>query len=112
VFYLGVIDRANPFTIVTFHNLGTSPDGYGFDDMTIGTPEQVGPAPAQLQLVRFPQLQIQGTCRRHLPDCLLKHASSYELGNAHEHRPANITLLADRRDCRELAAAVLPRRRH
>lgn len=61
VFYLGIIDRANPFTSVTFQKLQTVGDDFGFDDMTIGTPNQVAPAPAQLELVQHPQLQIQGT---------------------------------------------------
>ncbi len=61
VFYLGVIDRSRPFTGVRFHNLGTSPEGFGFDDLTIGEPEQVGPAPSQLQLGQDREFRIQGT---------------------------------------------------
>ena len=61
VFYLGVIDRANPFTSVTVQKLQTVGDDIGVDDMTIGTPDQVAPAPAQLQIVEDLQLQIQGT---------------------------------------------------
>ena len=61
VFYLGVIDRARPFTGVRFHNLGAVPEGFGFDDLTIGEPAQVGPAPAHLQLGQDRELRIQGT---------------------------------------------------
>jgi len=53
--------RANPFTSVTVQKLQTVGDDIGVDDMTIGTPDQVAPAPAQLQIVEDLQLQIQGT---------------------------------------------------
>jgi hypothetical protein len=39
--YFGVIDLAEPFAAVEFRNIGTAPDGFAFDDLTIGTPEQV-----------------------------------------------------------------------
>jgi hypothetical protein len=43
VCYFGVIDEAQPFVAVEFRNIGTQPDGFGFDQLTIGTPEQVLP---------------------------------------------------------------------
>lgn len=41
VFYFGIIDPQRPFTSLEFRNLGFRDDGFGFDDMTIATPEQV-----------------------------------------------------------------------
>lgn len=61
VFYLGVVDRARPFTSVTFRNLESFPDAFGFDDLTIGSPNQVLPAAAQLRMTTWPWLQIAGT---------------------------------------------------
>jgi hypothetical protein len=43
-FFFGVLDRDTPFAAVEFHNVGGLTDGLGFDDLTVGTPEQVIPA--------------------------------------------------------------------
>lgn len=45
VIYFGYIDVANPFTSVTFTNVGGMGDDFGFDNMTIGSVQQVVPAP-------------------------------------------------------------------
>ena len=42
-FFFGVINRSAPFTRIEFSRVGTSNDGFGFDDFTIATPEQVAP---------------------------------------------------------------------
>jgi hypothetical protein len=54
VIYFGYIDEDNPFTRVEFANLGGGGgDDFGFDDMTIGSVQQVVrvPEPASLALV-------------------------------------------------------------
>lgn len=43
VMYFGYINSDDPFTGVTFGNTAGGVDGFGFDDMTIGSPEQVRP---------------------------------------------------------------------
>lgn len=43
VLFFGVIDTVAPFVTVEFARVGTSNDGFGFDDMTIGRVSQVGP---------------------------------------------------------------------
>lgn len=50
VFFFGVIDTDSPFTTVEFAREGTSLDGFGFDNLTIGRPEQVQPEPAFLAI--------------------------------------------------------------
>lgn len=41
-FFFGIIDKANPFVRVEFSRVGAdTTDGFGFDDFTIATPEQV-----------------------------------------------------------------------
>jgi len=45
VIYYGIIDTVNTFIKVEFGNTGSSADYFGFDDMTIGTVEQVQPIP-------------------------------------------------------------------
>jgi hypothetical protein len=45
VLYYGIIDAANPFTSVTFGNTAAGSDFFGFDDMTIGSVQQVTPVP-------------------------------------------------------------------
>jgi hypothetical protein len=45
VLYFGVIDILNPFTSVTFGNTSAGFDVFGFDDMTIASPAQVGTTP-------------------------------------------------------------------
>lgn len=45
VLYWGVIDTADPFIKVTFGNTGSGDDNFAFDDMTIGTVEQVTAVP-------------------------------------------------------------------
>ncbi|RMH04983.1 MAG: PEP-CTERM sorting domain-containing protein [Nitrospirae bacterium] len=54
--YFGVIDTGNPFTKVTFGNTASGVDFFGFDDMTIGSVQQVQvnppvPEPASLLLL-------------------------------------------------------------
>jgi RHS repeat-associated protein len=43
--FFGIIDRDKPFVSVEFKNVGSQPDGFGFDDLIIATPEQVLPKP-------------------------------------------------------------------
>ncbi|WP_449244736.1 PEP-CTERM sorting domain-containing protein [Desulfobacca acetoxidans] len=45
VLFYGVIDTDNPFITATFGNTASGTDYFGFDDMTIGSVEQVQPAP-------------------------------------------------------------------
>jgi hypothetical protein len=45
VLYWGVIDTDNPFTSIEFGNTASGSDYFGFDDMTIGSLEQVNPNP-------------------------------------------------------------------
>ncbi|MCX6879392.1 MAG: hypothetical protein NTW21_37160 [Verrucomicrobia bacterium] len=61
VFYLGVIDRARPFTSVTFYGTGSVLDGFDFDDLTIGTPQQVLPLSPTLRMTAYQWLEITGT---------------------------------------------------
>jgi hypothetical protein len=63
-FFLGVVHRASPFTSVEFQGTQdgvAARDGWGFDDLTIGTSEQVLPAAAQLRMAAYPWLEISGT---------------------------------------------------
>jgi len=43
VLYFGIIEQANPFTKITFGNTASGSDYFAFDDMTIGSLEQVRP---------------------------------------------------------------------
>lgn len=45
VLFWGIIDQADPFTLVTFGNTASGVDFFGFDDMTIGDVEQVNIVP-------------------------------------------------------------------
>lgn len=45
--YWGLIDTANPFTSLVFGNTNAGTDFFGFDDMTIGSVQQVVPDPVQ-----------------------------------------------------------------
>ena len=45
VLFWGLIDTDNPFTSLTFGNTAAGTDFFGFDDMTIGSVEQVVPTP-------------------------------------------------------------------
>jgi hypothetical protein len=45
VLFWGIIDSTDPFTQVTFGNTAAGTDVFGFDDMTIGDPEQVNIVP-------------------------------------------------------------------
>jgi len=45
VLFWGLIDTDNPFTSLTFGNTAAGTDFFGFDDMTIGSVEQVKPTP-------------------------------------------------------------------
>jgi len=49
-FFFGIIEKTNPFVRIEFHPTGTEFDWFGFDNMTIATPEQVHPAPAVLDI--------------------------------------------------------------
>ncbi len=49
-FFFGYISQTNAFVRVFFRRLGTGDDWFGFDDMTIATPDQVHPAPATLDI--------------------------------------------------------------
>lgn len=54
VLFWGIIDVEKPFTSLTFGNTSGGVDYFGFDDMTIGTAQQVVtgvPAPATLALL-------------------------------------------------------------
>jgi hypothetical protein len=53
VLFWGVIDPAQTFTSIAFGNTGSGADFFGFDDFTIGSPEQVRviPEPATLSLL-------------------------------------------------------------
>lgn len=42
-FFLGMIDTDNAFSKVIFSTIGSGSEGFGFDDFTIATAEQVGP---------------------------------------------------------------------
>lgn len=46
VLFWGVIDTDDLFSSITFSNTNAGTDFFGFDDMTIGSLEQVRPAPA------------------------------------------------------------------
>jgi hypothetical protein len=60
-FFFGIIDKALPFVTIEFHNVGTQGDGFALDDMTIAVPEQVLPAPAELDAHMYAGLTIAGT---------------------------------------------------
>lgn len=45
VLYFGVIDTANPFSLITFGNTAAGVDVFGFDDFSIGSVEQVSLSP-------------------------------------------------------------------
>lgn len=53
-FFFGIIERTNPFVRIEFHPTGTEFDWFGFDNMTIGTPEQIHPEPATLDIALHP----------------------------------------------------------
>lgn len=54
--YFGIIDTDHPFVLVEIYNIGDSPDGIGFDDLTVARPEHILPAP-YLYIDR-PQMQV------------------------------------------------------
>lgn len=68
VLYFGFIDTDNLFTSVTFGNTNAGVDGFGFDDFTIGTVDQVVPnpasAPGTLALVGASLLALGAARRR------------------------------------------------
>lgn len=67
VIFFGYIDEANPWTSATFSNLGGGgADDFGFDDMTIGSIEQVNrtPEPGSLPLIAAAALAGFGLKRR------------------------------------------------
>lgn len=65
VLYFGVIDIENPFSRIEFDRVGSSADGFAFDDLTIGEIQQVHAEPASLGIGLYPGayagLQINGT---------------------------------------------------
>jgi hypothetical protein len=64
VLYFGVIDTANPFVSVTF-NASAGSDAFGFDDLTIGSVEQVRiPEPATLALLSLGLLGLVARRRK------------------------------------------------
>ena len=75
VIYYGIIDANNPFTKITFTNSGSGADVFGFDDLTIGSTEQVTitptpptatPEPGTMALLATGLFGLFGYCwRRH-----------------------------------------------
>jgi hypothetical protein len=66
VLYFGFYDTSNSFTKITFGNTNTD-DVFAFDDMTIGTLEQIHPQipePASLFLMGTGLLVIASRCRK------------------------------------------------
>ena len=62
--FWGIIDTSNLFTSVTFANTGSSADYFGFDNLTIGSLEQVAaPAPTTLALLSIGLLGLWGRRR-------------------------------------------------
>jgi hypothetical protein len=53
-FFFGIIEQTNPFVRIEFHPTGTEFDWFGFDNMTIATPDQVHSAPAVLDIALAP----------------------------------------------------------
>lgn len=69
VVYWGLIDVAHPFTSVTFGNTNAGTDYFGFDDMTIGSVQQVNPSvpePATLSLLASGLAGLIGVARKKL----------------------------------------------
>lgn len=67
VIYFGYIDTNNPWTRAEFANLGGGGgDDFGFDDMTIGSIEQVDPVPepATMLLLGTRLVGVAGAARR------------------------------------------------
>ena len=53
VLYFGIIDTENPFTKVTFGNTAAGTDYFGFDDLTVGSVEQVQGVPEPATILLF-----------------------------------------------------------
>ncbi len=67
VLYFGYIDTANPWTKITFGNTAAGVDVFGFDDMTIGSVDQVVPVvpePSTLALLGCAGLALRRRRRR------------------------------------------------
>lgn len=71
VIYFGLIDTANPFTRITFGNTAAGTDFFGFDDMTIGSAQQVSsvPEPATLLLLGTGVVGLAARFRRRRKSC-------------------------------------------
>jgi hypothetical protein len=76
--FFGVIDTGAPFVSVEFSRVGTSGDGFGFDDLTIGRVEQIQPEPPSASIDLYAGIEIIGTIGA---DYLLEYSETLEVGS-------------------------------